>query len=69
MEPVETQLSSPQKTAIEEISAELESADAEKPIEKGPYGALVLVTVAVCLLFLGWLFFYFVLFMRRGYIG
>jgi hypothetical protein len=43
--------------------------DADQPIEKGPYGAMVVAGLAVILLFIGWLLFYFVLFMRRGYVG
>ena len=35
----------------------------------GPRGAMLIAGVAVGMLFLGWLLFYFVLFMRRGYVG
>jgi hypothetical protein len=35
----------------------------------GPRGALIIAGCAVGLLFVGWLFFYFVLFMRRGHVG
>jgi hypothetical protein len=35
----------------------------------GPRGALYIASVAVALLFVGWLLFYFLLFMRRGEVG
>ena len=35
----------------------------------GPRGALIVAAFAVGLLFAGWLFFYFVLFMSRGSVG
>jgi hypothetical protein len=35
----------------------------------GPRGALIIAACAVGLLFAGWLFFYFVLFMSRGHVG
>jgi hypothetical protein len=35
----------------------------------GPRGALIIAGCAAGLLFAGWLFFYFVLFMSRGYVG
>ena len=38
-------------------------------VRHGPRGAMLLACVAVGMLFLGWLLFYFVLFMRRGYVG
>ena len=69
MEPIDDRLSLPEKALTEEITAEPEVTRAEEPIEEGPYGALVLAGVAVGLLFIGWLIFYFVLFMRRGYVG
>jgi hypothetical protein len=38
-------------------------------LRRGPRGAMLIAGVAVGMLFLGWLLFYFVLFMRRGYVG
>jgi hypothetical protein len=35
----------------------------------GPRGALIIAAFTVGLLFAGWLFFYFVLFMSRGSVG
>ena len=43
--------------------------DATEALRRGPRGALLLAAVAVGLLFAGWLLFYFLLFMRRGYVG
>jgi hypothetical protein len=47
------------------------AADAEvaEILLRGPRGAMLLAGAAVAMLFLGWLLFYFVLFMRRGYVG
>jgi hypothetical protein len=42
---------------------------AMEALTDGPRGALVIAGCAVALLFVGWLFFYFVLFMSRGYVG
>jgi hypothetical protein len=36
---------------------------------EGPRGAFILSAIAAGLLFIGWLLFYFLIFMRRGYIG
>ena len=38
-------------------------------LKDGPRGALVLASVSVGLLFIGWLAFYFLLFIPRGSIG
>ena len=38
-------------------------------LKDGPRGALVLASISVGLLFLGWIAFYFLLFMPRGSIG
>lgn len=42
---------------------------AMEALTNGPRGALIIAAFAVGLLFAGWLFFYFVLFMRRGHVG
>ena len=44
-------------------------AAAEEALRDGPRGALIIAACAVGLLFAAWLFFYFVLFMNRGYVG
>jgi hypothetical protein len=45
------------------------SDEATKALSKGPVGALLIASIAVALLFLGWLAFYFLLFLPRGPIG
>lgn len=42
---------------------------AAEALKHGPRGALVLASIAVVLLFVGWLLFYFLLFLPRGPIG
>jgi len=44
-------------------------AAAEDALRDGPRGALIVAACAVGILFAGWLFFYFVLFMRMGRVG
>jgi hypothetical protein len=44
-------------------------AAANEALKDGPRGALIIAASAVGLLLLGWLFFYFVLFMSRGHVG
>ncbi len=48
---------------------EQERAEARVELSHGARGALVIAGIAVSLLFIGWLLFYFVLFLRRGYVG
>ncbi len=38
-------------------------------LARGPRGALIVSGIAVALLFVGWLLFYFCLFLPRGAIG
>jgi hypothetical protein len=44
-------------------------AAANVALRDGPRGALIIAACAVALLLVGWLFFYFVLFMSRGHVG
>lgn len=44
-------------------------ASAMAALTDGPRGALIIAAFAVGLLFAGWLFFYFVLFLSRGSVG
>jgi hypothetical protein len=53
----------------EHVDVGCPQADAAEALRNGPLGALIIASVAVGLLFLGWLLFYFVLFLGRGYIG
>jgi hypothetical protein len=48
---------------------EQERVEAQQALSHGARGAILVAGVAVALLFIGWLLFYFVLFMRRGYVG
>jgi hypothetical protein len=45
------------------------AAAAAERLQHGPRGAFVVSGIAVALLFIGWLGFYFLLFMPRGSIG
>jgi hypothetical protein len=45
------------------------SDEAVQALRNGPIGAYLVASIAVGLLFLGWLAFYFLLFMPRGSIG
>ena len=53
----------------EHVAAPIGSDDAASALRDGPIGALVIASIAVALLLLGWLAFYFLLFMARGPIG
>jgi len=48
------------------VLAPIEADEAAKALKNGPVGALVVASIAVGLLFIGWLAFYFLLFMPRG---
>ena len=50
-------------------AAPIEAHEAAQALRNGPIGALVVASIAVGLLFFGWLAFYFLLFMPRGAIG
>ena len=62
----------PHQTAAhlpEHVAAPIGSVEAAKALRNGPIGALLIASIAVALLFLGWLAFYFLLFIPRGPIG
>jgi hypothetical protein len=50
-------------------SAAVSAQAAARALSRGPMGAYLIAGIAVGLLFLGWLAFYFLLFMPRGSIG
>jgi len=56
-------------SSIDGIVASAEVEQAARALKRGPIGAYVVAGIAVGLLFIGWLAFYFLLFMRRGAIG
>jgi hypothetical protein len=51
------------------VAAPIGADEAAQALRHGPIGALVLASVAVALLLLGWLAFYFWLFLPRGAVG
>jgi hypothetical protein len=53
----------------EHVAAPIGSEEAVAALGNGPVGALVVASIAVALLFLGWLAFYFLLFIPRGSVG
>jgi hypothetical protein len=54
---------------MEQVAASIDADTAAQALEHGPRGALVLASISVGLLFIGWLLFYFALFMPRGPVG
>jgi hypothetical protein len=46
-----------------------EPSEVADALRKGPVGALAVAGIAVALLFLGWIAFYFLLFLPRGPVG
>ena len=62
----------PHETAAhlpEHVAAPIGSDEAAEALRNGPVGALLIASVAVTLLLIGWMAFYFLLFMPRGPIG
>jgi hypothetical protein len=53
----------------EHVSAPIGADEAAQALRQGPIGALIVASIAVGLLFLGWLLFYFLLFLPRGSVG
>lgn len=67
MQPDETHLSAAHRS--ENVAAPIEPDVAAEALKNGPIGALVVASIAVGLLFVGWLAFYFLLFLPRGPVG
>jgi hypothetical protein len=64
--------SAPHPSAASSMEHGAESIDAHvtaAALKAGPRGALVLASISVGLLFIGWLAFYFLLFIPRGPVG
>jgi hypothetical protein len=55
--------------SIEHVAAPIAADTAAQALKHGPRGALALASISVGLLFIGWLLFYFVLFIPRGPVG
>ena len=58
-----------QSRAREPIAVPIEVQQAARDLANGPKGAMIVAGIAVGILFLGWLAFYFFLFLPRGSIG
>ena len=54
---------------VAHVAAPIEADAAAEALKRGPIGALTLSIIAVSLLLLGWILFYFLLFLERGPIG
>jgi len=59
----------PAAASLEHVAAPIDGESAAALLRDGPRGAFLLAGVSVGLLFIGWMLFYFVLFMPRGSIG
>jgi hypothetical protein len=53
----------------EHVAAPIGADQATAALRNGPRGALLVASVAVALLLIGWMAFYFFLFMPRGPVG
>ena len=53
----------------EYVAAPIASDEAAQALRNGPVGALVVAAIAVALLLIGWMAFYFLLFLPRGPVG
>jgi hypothetical protein len=53
----------------EHVAAPIGADEAARALRNGPIGALVVAAIAVGLLFVGWMLFYFLLFLPRGPVG
>jgi hypothetical protein len=53
----------------EHVGAPIGTEEAARTLRNGPVGAFMVASIAVGLLFIGWLAFYFLLFLPRGAIG
>ena len=69
MEPIDGLLPAGSGGALQDDIAEHERVETQHALSHGARGAILVAGIAVGLLFVGWLLFYFVLFMRRGYVG
>ena len=71
-EPISARIDAPHRSAAhspEHVAAPIGAQAAAEALKHGPRGALLMSAVAVALIFIGWLAFYFLLFRPRGPIG
>jgi hypothetical protein len=54
---------------MQPISEPIDASSAADKLEYGPRGAFFVAGISVGLLFIGWLAFYFLLFLPRGTVG
>lgn len=54
---------------LDRVAAPVGAREAATALRKGPIGAYIVASIAVALLFIGWITFYLFLFMPRGPIG
>ena len=57
------------KHSANKANAPVSAEEAAQALRDGPIGAFIVASIAVGLLFLSWLAFYFLLFIPRGSIG
>jgi len=60
---------SPAASSMQHVSEPIDVQAAAYRLKEGPRGAFLLAGISVGLLFIGWLAFYFLLFIPRGPIG
>ena len=53
----------------EHVATPIGADEAASALRNGPIGALIVSSIAVAVLFIGWLAFYFLLFLPRGPVG
>ena len=53
----------------EHVAVPIGPDEAARALRNGPVGALVVAAIAVGILFIGWMAFYFLLFLPRGPVG
>ena len=56
-------------SSTEHVAEPIDTETAINSMKYGPRGALLIAGISVGLLFLGWLAFYFLLFIPRGSVG
>jgi hypothetical protein len=66
---ISNQPRSPAAGAVMHVSAPIKARAAADTLKDGPRGAYFVAGISVGLLFIGWLAFYFLLFIPRGSIG